>query len=420
MEKAGCIEFTREFSESFLKTVVAFSNGEGGTIFIGIDDTGDIVGVDNADEAACRCVSLIADRIRPDVVLTTDVETIEKGGKTVLKIEVREGIRKPYFLREKGLCPEGVYVRETSFSVPLTDDGLHQMFQHLKAAAFESHISFIQDLSFTELRKVLESRGIPWDGPTRETFGIENRGRYTQLGHLLSDQYDQSIRMAVFEDDTRTSVRDRTILSGSIITQMYGAMDFLMKHNRISSKITGLERVDHYAFPVDALREALVNAVVHRDYASDASTLISIFPDRVEFTSPGGLNTPFTLPELESGVSSLRNRNLATLFHRLELVEAIGTGMPRLFRAYRNVDLKPRIEVSTSLFKVILPTTEKSSEESALGKLLESNEHITRSDLQEALGLTKFSAVQRINDLVAEGRIIKEGNGPSTRYRVLH
>lgn len=410
-------EFKREFTETFLKTVVAFSNGSGGTIFIGIDDSGNIYDIADYDMTARKCVQMIADKIRPDVALTTDVDVIEKEGKHIIKIEVREGIKKPYYLKEKGLCAEGVYVRKGPSSVPITNDGLYQMIQELRAVSFETQISFEQSVTFTFLEKILMENNIKLTKEKKEMIDIENKGRVTQLGYILSDQYDECIKIAAFSDDSRALFADREILQGSIIKQMHDAMEFLNKHNRVRSAFNGLKRVDTYAFPPDALRECLINAVVHRDYSSQATTLISVYPDRVEFVSPGGLNTPFTLGELETGVSSLRNKNLATLLYRIGYVEAFGTGIPRIMNSYRCSRRKPVIEFSSSIFKIILPTTE-TEDYDEVEDFLNNHEEFSRLDLQDALGLSKSGAVALISELLEKDKIAKSGNGPSTRYTI--
>ena len=152
MHENTTTEFKKEYTNTIVKTLVAFSNGSGGKIMIGIDDNGNIVGLKNPDEVAKKCHVAISDKVRPDITMTTNVKIEENEGKALVIIDVNEGDKKPYYLREKGLRAEGVYVREGTVSSPVTEERFQQMIANVRSEAYESHVSFEQNLTFTYLR----------------------------------------------------------------------------------------------------------------------------------------------------------------------------------------------------------------------------------------------------------------------------
>ncbi len=408
-------EFREKYSDSLVKTLIAFSNTKGGKIMIGVDDDGNVVGLEDSDDVAKRCVNAIKDKVRPDITLSTEVRIEQIDGKSIVVIEVHEGDKKPYYLREKGLRAEGVFIREGTSSSPITEERFQSIIQGIKSVAFENQVSFVQDLTFDALRSEFDSKSMTLTTENMESLHITQKGVYTQLGFILSDQYDQSIKVAAFNDDNRTEFLERAEFGGSIIKQISDTLTFMNRYNRLSSVITGKYRVDHRAYPPESLREAVVNAMVHRDYSIDDPVLVSVYPDKMTITSPGALNRNFTMDELLRGVSSLRNRNLAAVLYRLEYIEAYGTGIPRIYGSYRGTFKNPEISIGGSTFTITLPASDV-AEDPADG-FLEDRDEFTRADLEKELNISKSEAVATINRMIEKQQIIKIGEGRSTRYR---
>lgn len=180
-------------------------------------------------------------------------------------------------------------------------------------------------------------------------------GVYTNLGLLLSDQCVHTIKAAVFQGTTQNEFKDRREFSGSLFRQMREAYDYIDFRNQIHSSFQKLRRIDQRDYPETAVREALLNLLVHREYSFRASTFISLYTDRIEFTSIGGLVSGVTLKDVMMGISVCRNARLANVFYRLELIEAYGTGMIKIMEAYAGSGKKPKIETSDNAFKLILP-----------------------------------------------------------------
>lgn len=187
------------------------------------------------------------------------------------------------------------------------------------------------------------------------------------------------------------------------------------------------------AFPMlaihEAVREALLNAIVHRDYSFSSSTLISIFDDHIEFISMGGLAKGISYEDMMLGISVARNENLANVFYRLTLIEAYGTGMPKILHSYENYHVKPRIEISNNAFKIILPNTNAildtplkdvslSANEKAVIDIFNKQDLITRRDVENTLDISQAMAVRVLKGLVDKSMIKPVGAGKRTKYQL--
>ena len=186
---------------------------------------------------------------------------------------------------------------------------------------------------------------------------------YTNMALILSDQCQHTVKLAVFADDANTEFRVSREFSGSVMTQLEEAFSYLMLCNRNPSQLQGLVRVEMWDYPEAALREALLNALVHRDYSFSGSVIINVNEQMIEFISIGGLLPGLSPEDIKSGISQPRNRNLAEVFHRLHLIESYGTGIRRIFTMYRECEMQPQIEVTANTFKMILPNMNAGKEE---------------------------------------------------------
>jgi ATP-dependent DNA helicase RecG len=248
-------------------------------------------------------------------------------------------------------------------------------------------------------------------------------GIYTNLGLLLSDQCIHTVKLAVFEGTAKVLFKDRREFTGSLLKQLNDIYEFIDRYNRNRSEIEGLRRTDKRDYPVEAVREALLNALVHRDYSFSDSTLISIFDNRIEFTTIGGLVKGITFDDVMLGISVARNRNLANVLYRLTLIEAYGTGMPKIIRSYEGFSVKPQIEVTDNAFKITLPNTNEASKNSLLNDnerimldLFKNKDFIVRRDVEAALSASQSMAGRLLKGLLTKGEIRAVGGGKNTRY----
>lgn len=417
-------EFKQEYTPEIIKSVVAFANTNGGTLYIGIADDGRAVGVQNVDGTLLKVSNSIRDVIKPDVTLFVDYQTEEIDGKIVIKIIVHKGTASPYYIASKGMRPEGVFIRHGASSVPATDTAIRRMIKDTDGDKYEDVRSIIQELTFLEATKEFETRNVPFGVNQQKTLGIINvDGIYTNLGLLMSDQCVHTVKLAVFQGTAKAIFKDRQEFTGSILKQLNDIFAYIDRYNNVRSEIIGLYRTDTRDYPMEALREALLNALVHRDYSFRDSTLVSVFDDRIEFVSIGGLVNGISFDDMMLGISVARNRNLANIFYRLSLIEAYGTGVPKIIQSYDEFSAKPQIEVSDNAFKITLPNStikiepsRHTENERIVLALFKDRQNIVRKDVETALLGSQALASRTLKSLVSKDEIRVLGQGKNTRY----
>ena len=284
------IEYKREYVDNFKYSVIAFANGEGGQILFGMNDDGSVCGLSNVDETMLKVTNAVRDSIRPDITLFTKCENIIVEGKDVVRLTVLRGTSRPYYISGKGIRPEGVFVRQGVSSVPASEAAILQMIHESSNFIYEEERSLNQELTFSQAELQFSSRSIEFGEGQKKSLGlIAPDGMYTNLGLLLSDQCPHIIKVALFKGSSKSVFQNRREFNGSLLKQLDDAFSFLDLCNQTASEIHGLERVDSKSYPGDSIRETLLNLIVHRDYAVLSPALISVFDDRIEFVSIGGL-----------------------------------------------------------------------------------------------------------------------------------
>ena len=424
------VELKVEVVGDICKEVIAFANTKGGTLYIGVSNDGNVVGVQNADQVILQLNNMIRDSIKPDVTMFVGYETQHVSDKDIIAVTIQKGTDRPYYLGSKGLKPSGVYVRNGTSSDPATDTAIRRMIKETDGDSFESMRSLEQNLSFEAAEKQFEKQNIPFDSAKMQTLGmISADGIYSNVALLLSDQCPSTIKAATFSGEDKGRFQDRREFDGSLFQQMEELHSYLDMRNQTKATFDGLYRIDTRDYPEDALREALLNSLVHRDYSFRAGTLVSVYVDRIEFVSVGGLPSGIELDDIMLGLSVCRNPKLAAIFYRLQLIEAYGTGMPKIMNAYADTELKPKIEVSSNAFKITLPNKNTGENKAAiLASTPQSNEklildfigshgHIVRSDVDRLLDVSQATANRILKRMVAEGLIYQDGNGRKTKYR---
>lgn len=346
-------EFKREYTDNVRKEVVAFANTHGGAIYIGVNDKGEIYPIANVDKTLQKLTNSIRDSISPDITLFIRYN-IEDGN--IIKITVNEGSNKPYFLKEKGLTPAGVYVRQGSSSAQASYENIKQMIKNTDGVAFEDERSLYQELTFKEAKYEFENNNLEFDESKKISLGIKNKDNlYTNLGLLISDECPFTIKIAVFEGKDKMNFLNRREVKGSIFKQLRETYEFLDMNNKLPAKIIGINRIERNDYPKEAIREALVNALVHRDYSLGGSIIINIYDNRAEFVSIGGLVNGLEKKDILSGLSLARNEKLANVFFRLHHIESYGTGLRRIMKLYEDYSVKPNIDVFPNAFVITLP-----------------------------------------------------------------
>lgn len=414
------LEFKRELTDSIIKEIIAFCNTTGGTIIIGYDDNGEIVGLDNAKEDLDRLSSKINDSIEPSVNFLVSSRIEEEGDKQIIVIEVLRGTNKPYYIKSKGMTIDGVFVRLGATVQHATRETIREMIIESAGILFEKNISINQDLTFIYANELFKKKNISFGNVEKKNLGLINKdNKYTNLGLLLSDQCPYSIKVARYKDNTKTEFLDSKEFAGeSILSQYEKAYEYLMLNNRMSSKIDGMERIDEYEYPKNSLRELLCNIITHRDYEINGSNLVHIFNDKIEFLSLGGLVSGLTVEDIKLGSSSSRNPYLVNIFHRLSFVEAYGTGIPRMYEEYKTSIRSPEIKVAPNSFLVILPKLKLKKEYSLVINYLKENKEGSRECIEKVLDLSKGATIRILKEMIDKEIIQKNGSSKNITYKL--
>lgn len=433
-QESETIELKAIVTDDVKKEIIAFANCEGGKLYIGVADNGEVIGLSDSDGTALQISNMVRDAIKPDLTMFLHYETLEFDGKRIIVIDIQRGTERPYYIAKMGLRPEGVYVRQSFSSVPATDTVIRRMIKETDGDCFEDMRSVEQNLTFEVAEKEFLSRNIPFESAQRKTLGIMSPDEvYTNLGLLLSDQCAHTVKVAAFQGMDQNIFKDRKEFAGSLFKQMNDTYDYIDFHNRTRSTFEGLRRIDTKDYPEVAVREALLNSLVHREYSFRASSFISIYSDRIEFTSIGGLVTGITLNDVMMGVSVCRNVKLANVFYQLELIEAYGTGMQKIMNAYKESGLTPQIETSDNAFKIILPnlnaqsekktennvTTRNDENEQKVIELAKAQGSITRKEVEKLLNMSQTTSGRLLKKMHESGLIAQKGKGKNTQYYLL-
>lgn len=438
------VELKEVFVDDIKKEIIAFANCNGGKLYIGVQDDGIVVGLDDPDATALQISNMVRDAIKPDITMFLHYETLEENGKKIVAVDIQRGTDRPYYIAKKGMRPEGVYVRQGYSAVPATDAAIRQMIKETDGDRFEAMRSMNQELTFETTEKEFQLRKIEFGTQQMRTLKlIDQDGLYSNLAMLLSDQCVHTIKVAVFQGKDQTVFKDRREFAGALMKQMNDVYDYIDFHNQTHATIEKLLRIDVRDYPEIAVREALLNLLVHRDYAFSASALISIYENRMEFVSIGGLMPGIDLEDVMAGISVCRNQDLANVFYRLHLIEAYGTGISKIIGAYADEEEKPVIETTRNTFKIILPninvmrekvrisepeakeenpetnkedTQELSSEEEQVLEYAGKHEDFTKNDVVSLLKVSASTAARVIRGLVERNFLKRNGKARNTYY----
>lgn len=419
------VELKETIVDDIKKEVIAFINSEGGNLYVGVADDGHVIGLDDPQSDMLRLTNMIRDTIKPDATMFVECQIEKIDTKDIVRVQVQKGTHAPYYLVGKGIRPEGVFVRQGTSSVPASEDAIRRMIKESDGDCFETMRSLNQDLSFETLTEECSGRDIVLGAPQMVSLGIKTPdGVYTNLGLLLSDQCTHTIKTALFSGVKKEQFQDRKEFSGSILQQMNDAYAFIDLNNKKKSTFSGLHRMDQRDYPETAVREALLNSLVHREYSFSSSTLISIFYDRIEFVSLGGLVKGLTLKDIMLGISQCRNEKLAAVFYRLQLIEAYGTGIPKIIESYEGCSCQPKIESSDNAFKITLPNRnqdleylpETTKSERAVLAFAGEKGKLQRIDVEEKLGVSRSRANHILKQLLDKGMLKPVGNGRNRQY----
>ena len=339
MAETNRIEYKRELNSELdiEKEVVAFLNyKEGGFIYIGIDKDGSVVGVNDVDDCMLRLKDRIKHNISPSAMGLFDIVEEKKEGHSIVKITVASGIEKPYFKTKFGMTSKGAFIRIGTSAEPMPQEQIDRLFAMRTRNSIGRIVSNRQDLSFEQLRIYYDERGKRLNDNfkrTLELFTEDDKLNY--VAYLLADENGNSIKVAKYSSLDRCDLIENNEYGYcSLIKATKSVLSKLDIENKVSARITPMEREETPLWNKVALREAVINAIVHNDYSFEVPPKFEIFPDRLEITSAGRLPESLTKEEFFSGISIPRNKELMRIYRDVELVESLGSGIPRILKAY--------------------------------------------------------------------------------------
>ena len=415
MRESKTLEFKENVTNTFLKTVSAFSNFGDGDIEFGVDDDGNKVGIEEPDKVCLDLENKINDSIKP----RPDFKFKINRTTNVITLSVMEGMYKPYLYKGKA------YKRNDTATVEIDQVELTRLILAGNNMSYEK-LQYMgkQTLSFHLLeKKLVDILGIEkLNNDILRTLNLcMEDGRYNNAAGLLADKNDfPGTDAAKFGKDIN-EIMERKILSGiSVLEQYEQAVDMFRRHYQYE-EIKGTTRNKIELIPEEAFREVLANAIVHRNWDVDQNIRIAMFNDHIEVSSPGGLPYGLSKEEYMNGnISNLRNPVLGGVFFRLNLIEMFGTGIRRIKSAYRDSTLKPIFEVYENSIVISLPVTTTNlimtQDETKIYNLLKDGSELSSGEMSKVLGFSRNKVVRVTGSLVNKRYIRVIGSGRGTRY----
>ena len=414
MHETRTLEFKETITNSFLKTVSAFSNYDGGTIIFGIDDDGNVKGLSDAKQSCLDIENKINDSISPQPDYTLEIQNNEQ----TIKLAVKSGLQKPYLYKSKA------YKRNDTATIEVDTLELSRLVLEGKNIRFEELPCKEQELSFEILyRKLKESIQIEvFSQDTLKTLDLySNANGYNNAAGLLADKnHFPGIDMVKFGENISIIQKRATFEKMSVLEIYEKSLEVFRDYYQYEI-IQGSDRKKMEKIPEAAFREAIANALIHRAWDVESQIRVLMFEDRVEVVSPGGLPFGITAEEYLSGrLSVLRNRNLANVFYRLGFVEIFGTGITRIKQLYEESLIKPDFEISENTIKILLPVIENNlnltEDERIVYRILSRTMLKPISEIAPYVPFGKSKTTQLLKDMVQKGVITVEGKGRGTKY----
>ena len=331
------IENKEQLNEDFEQEVIAFLNyKEGGIIYVGVRKDGQVVGVKDVDLTQLQIKDRIKNNIQPSTLGLFDVivETIDD--KEVIKVVLSSGTEKPYYLRKKGRTPEGCYIRIGSSKERMTFDMIDEMYSKRVKNPLKEIESPRQDLTFRQLKIYYEENGMQLNDNFAKNLNLlTSEGKYNYNAYLLADENNVSIKLVKYLGTNKLElVENHEYGYCCIITATHRILERLVAENTVYAKIEYKGRKEVEMIDSKALKEAVINAIVHSDYTYNTSPIIELYSDRIEITSGGGLPQELSQEEFLEGVTAPRNKELIRVFKDVDLIENIGSGVLRILDAY--------------------------------------------------------------------------------------
>jgi len=432
------LEFKKEIPknrQNLLKTVVAFANGAGGHIYVGVNDDRTVTGIkEEPFDLEEKLSSIIYDSISPIPNLFFQTSALED--KIIFIIRVLPGANKPYYLKKLG--PDGgIFVRIGSTNREADSQVAAELRRQARNISFDQEIDPSVDCDILDMRlleKFTELRGLKIKPTLDYLVKIKAAQRYDHTCHPtiggillfcsnLPDEYSYArFRVSRFKAENRADLINSTTINDGLLVMPEKIMEFVRLYMERKVEISALQRKEDYDIPLLAIREGILNAICHRDYSiTGADNKLDIFSDRIEITSPGTLPLGITLQDLGEGISEVRNRFIVKIFREAGYVEQLGTGIMRIKEACRKNALpEPKFEETGNFFKATIfrARLTLSSGLEDVYELIKQGAPLGSKEIAKKLNIHQNTVLKRLRQLEEKGLINKQGSGPRVRYSI--
>lgn len=433
------IENKEQLNEDFEQEVIAFLNyKEGGIIYVGIRKDGQVVGIDNLDLIQLQIKDRIKNNIQPSTLGLFDVMVETIDGKEVIKVVISSGTEKPYYLRKKGRTPEGCYIRVGSSKERMTERMIDDMYAKRIKNTLKEIDSPRQELTFNQLKIYYEEHGLKLNDNFLQNLDLlTSEGKYNYNAFLLADENNISIKVVKYlGTDKMDLVKNQEYGYCCLITATQKVLDRLEAENTVYAKIEYKGRKEVEMIDSKALKEAVINAIVHNDYSYGNSPIIELYSDRIEITSAGGLPQELSKNDFFNGVTAPRNKELIRVFKDIDLIENIGSGILRILKAYEKecfifMDhfLRVSFRYRENPFKYDQEINQKINQENDLKmlnevqneiiSLIKDNPDITQKEMAKILGISREKVKYHIAILKELDIITREGSTKKGTWKIL-
>lgn len=429
------IENKEQLNEDFEQEVIAFLNyKEGGIIYVGIRKDGQVVGIDNLDLIQLQIKDRIKNNIQPSTLGLFDVMVETIDDKEVIKVVISSGTEKPYYLRKKGRTPEGCYIRVGSSKERMTERMIDDMYAKRIKNTLKEIDSPRQELTFNQLKIYYEEHGLKLNDNFLQNLDLlTSEGKYNYNAFLLADENNISIKVVKYlGTDKMDLVKNQEYGYCCLITATQKVLDRLEAENTVYAKIEYKGRKEVEMIDSKALKEAVINAIVHNDYSYGNSPIIELYSDRIEITSAGGLPQELSKNDFFNGVTAPRNKELIRVFKDIDLIENIGSGILRILKAYEKecfIFMDHFLRVSFRYRENPFKYDQEINQENDLKmlnevqneiiSLIKGNPDITQKEMAKILGISREKVKYHIAILKELDIITREGSTKKGTWKIL-
>ena len=428
MIESNRVKFKRELNDSLEKEVVGFLNySEGGEIYIGIADDGTVIGIENADDLQKRIVDRIKNNIFPSTMGLLDVITTDIDGQDIIKIIISSGPDKPYYIKKYGMSPNGCLLRVGTTVQQMTMEMIDSLYSRRIRNSLGKLVSPRQDLTFKQLKIYYEENGYDLNDKFLSNLELYTEdSKLNYAAYLLADENGISMKVAKYSGTDKVDLIENAEFGYcSLIKATENILSRLDIENITKTEITSSLRKEKRLVDSTALKEAVVNAIIHNDYSNGIPPVFEIFYDRFVITSSGGLPQELNQEEFFEGISAPRNKELMRVFKDVKLVEQLGSGIQRILKSYD----KSIFRFSTNFLKVSFPIEnvgenvgEKplklNNTQKRIIELIQIKGDITQIEIGEKLNITTRTVERNMKKLQDRNIITRVGSDTQGYWKV--